>query len=244
MPLRKTLRGGSPALSARPTSPATTGRRRSSRRAPPRSSASSFVGTRRFTRAAPVAVVPVDWDPLTTNAVVVGRTRGGAVIAPSMAPAVGARPAGIVPRAGSCGPRTRSRRCRHSALSGSRTDVCGARIQPGHEQLPVAGNALERVRAPGVESEIGSGDQIGDRAGDEHLVRGRVRADAAPRGGPRSRRCRSRAARPRRREGRCAREGRAPWLASRMASAQRIARAGPSKVASIPSPVPWMRRPR
>lgn len=46
-----------------------------------------LVGTRRFTRAAPVAVVPVDWDPLTTDAVVVGRTRGGAVIAPSIAPA-------------------------------------------------------------------------------------------------------------------------------------------------------------
>lgn len=46
-----------------------------------------LVGTRRFTRAAPVAVVPVDWDPLRTDAVVVGRTRGGAVIAPSIAPA-------------------------------------------------------------------------------------------------------------------------------------------------------------
>jgi len=46
-----------------------------------------LVGTRRFTRAGPVAVVPVDWDPLTTDAVVVGRTRGGAVIAPRVAPA-------------------------------------------------------------------------------------------------------------------------------------------------------------
>jgi hypothetical protein len=41
-----------------------------------------LVGTRRFTRPGPVALVPVDWNPLETDAVVVGRTAGGAVVAP------------------------------------------------------------------------------------------------------------------------------------------------------------------
>jgi hypothetical protein len=41
-----------------------------------------LVGTRRFSRPGPVAVVPVDWDALKTDAVVVGRTAGGTVIAP------------------------------------------------------------------------------------------------------------------------------------------------------------------
>jgi hypothetical protein len=41
-----------------------------------------LVGTRRFTRSGPVAIVPVGWDAQKTDAVVVGRTRGGAVIAP------------------------------------------------------------------------------------------------------------------------------------------------------------------
>ena len=41
-----------------------------------------LVGARRFTRPGPVAVVPVDWDPATTDAVVLGRTAGGDVIAP------------------------------------------------------------------------------------------------------------------------------------------------------------------
>jgi hypothetical protein len=41
-----------------------------------------LVGKRRFTRPGPVAVVPVDWDAERTDAVVVGRTAGDAVIAP------------------------------------------------------------------------------------------------------------------------------------------------------------------
>jgi hypothetical protein len=41
-----------------------------------------LVGTRRFTRPGPVAVVPADRDSATTDAVVVGRTTGGAVVAP------------------------------------------------------------------------------------------------------------------------------------------------------------------
>jgi hypothetical protein len=41
-----------------------------------------LVGDRRFSRPGPVAVVPVDWDAATTDAVVFGRTAGGEVIAP------------------------------------------------------------------------------------------------------------------------------------------------------------------
>jgi hypothetical protein len=41
-----------------------------------------LVGTRRLSRPRPVAVVPVDWDTATTDAVVLGRTARGAVIAP------------------------------------------------------------------------------------------------------------------------------------------------------------------
>ncbi len=41
-----------------------------------------LVGKRRFSRPGPVAVVPVDWDAERTDAVVVGRTAGDAVIAP------------------------------------------------------------------------------------------------------------------------------------------------------------------
>jgi hypothetical protein len=41
-----------------------------------------LVGTRRLSRPRPVAVVPVDWDTTTTDAVVLGRTARGAVIAP------------------------------------------------------------------------------------------------------------------------------------------------------------------
>lgn len=41
-----------------------------------------LVGDRSFTRPGPVALVPVDWDTETTDAVVVGRDKRGAVIAP------------------------------------------------------------------------------------------------------------------------------------------------------------------
>jgi hypothetical protein len=41
-----------------------------------------LVGARRFTRPGPIAIVPVDWDTSTTDAVVVGRSRSGDVIAP------------------------------------------------------------------------------------------------------------------------------------------------------------------
>ena len=39
-------------------------------------------GKRSVTRPGPVAFVPVDWDPYSTDAVVVGRTRSGDLIAP------------------------------------------------------------------------------------------------------------------------------------------------------------------
>ncbi len=41
-----------------------------------------LVGTRSFTRPGPVAFVPVDWDTSATDAVVVGRTKRGDVVAP------------------------------------------------------------------------------------------------------------------------------------------------------------------
>jgi hypothetical protein len=41
-----------------------------------------LVGNRSFTRAGPVALVPVDWDTATTDAVVLGRDKDGGVIAP------------------------------------------------------------------------------------------------------------------------------------------------------------------
>ena len=136
-------------------------------------------------------------------------------------------------------------RSAHRAGPGSsRADVGGRWIEPGHEQLPLAGNALERVTAARGRRR----DRI-RRPGRRRCWRraprpGRRRHRSAPRGGPRSRRCRRLVARPRRREVRCARRRSSARLASRIASAQRIARAGPSKVASMPSPVPWTRRPR
>jgi hypothetical protein len=41
-----------------------------------------LVGTRRVTRPGPVAIIPADWDPATADAVVLGRTARGAVVAP------------------------------------------------------------------------------------------------------------------------------------------------------------------
>ncbi len=41
-----------------------------------------LVGTRSFTRPGPIALVPVDWDTSSTDAIVLGRTKSGAVVTP------------------------------------------------------------------------------------------------------------------------------------------------------------------
>ena len=109
---------------------------------------------------------------------------------------------------------------------------------------PLAGHALQRGRAAILELEPGAGDQIAHRARDQHLARRRP-------GRLRGRRC---ARRSRRACPPCSSHSPGvhagadvepePANGSTAASAQRIARAGPSKLARKPSPAVSISRPR
>ena len=112
-------------------------------------------------------------------------------------------------------------------------------------ELPLAGQALQRVAPAVFEREARPGHEVLDGARHQHLARSGAARRRARRCAPRCRRT----CRPSARTRRCAAPARTSMpsgltaLADRR-SAQRTARAGPSKVARKPSPAVSISRPR
>ena len=119
----------------------------------------------------------------------------------------------------------------------------GRVLTDGGVQRPAVGNALELVLAALLEGDARAGHEIAHRARDEHLARsskiGDARSDVYGDAGD----IVASSSSPRRRERPLRTSSPLRASASRMCHAQRIPRAGPSNVASIPSPAVFVSSP-